>query len=247
MRGYFMEYNELFEPRDAFSVTIVPNSNTSPIPINPLEQEDIVTDKKTNEYRFRGVTMPKASHPAIRRIKRSEAVPSIHGDKLWKSSFLLIDYLDSHRPEYCESVVDVGCGWGISGIWCAKTLGSQVISIDADNDVFPYLNAIAHLNDVKVLTLTSRFEKLSKRQLSEFDVLIAADICFWDELVNPVFNMINRAVDAGVKHIFIADPERSSFFAMAERCMQKHCAELIEWNTSIPVSARGAILVIENA
>ena len=218
-----------------------------PSGLTPSEQVEIVTDKKINEYRFRGVTMPKASHPVIRSVKRKEALPSIHGDKLWKSSFLLIDYLDQHRPEYCEAVLDVGCGWGISGIWCAKTLGAEVTSVDADSNVFPYLNAVAHLNNVNILTLTSRFEKLSKRQLAEFDVLIAADICFWDELVNPVFNMINRAVDAGVKHILIADPERSSFFDMAELCMHKHCAELIEWNTNTPVPARGAILVIENA
>lgn len=78
-------------------------------------------------------------------------------------------------------------------------------------------------------------------------MLIAADICFWDELINPVSNMINRAVSAGVKKIVIADPERSSFFEMAERCMDTHCAELLEWQSEGDVSASGALLVIENA
>ena len=78
-------------------------------------------------------------------------------------------------------------------------------------------------------------------------MLIAADICFWDEMVNPVFNMINRAVKAGVKHIVIADPERPTFLQMAERCMNKHCAELIEWRCEGSIQARGAVLVIENA
>lgn len=191
--------------------------------------------------------MPTASHPAIRRVKRQGVQPSIHGDKLWKSSFLLIDYLNKHRPEHAAKVLDVGCGWGISGIWCAKTLGAEVTSVDADSNVFPYLNAVAAINKVNTKTLTTRFERLSKRQLAEFDMLIAADICFWDELVNPVGNMINRAVEAGVKHILIADPERSSFFNMAERCVDKHCAELVEWKTSRPTTARGAILVVENA
>lgn len=191
--------------------------------------------------------MPTASHSAIRRVKRQGVQPSIHGDKLWKSSFLLIDYLNKHPPAHANKVLDVGCGWGISGIWCAKTLGSEVTSVDADSNVFPYLNAVAEINKVSTNTLTSRFEKLSKRQLAQFDMLIAADICFWDELVNPVSNMINRAVDAGVKHILIADPERSSFFDMAERVVEKHCAELVEWNTSKPTAARGAILVVENA
>ena len=78
-------------------------------------------------------------------------------------------------------------------------------------------------------------------------MLIAADICFWDELINPVYNMVNRAVKAGVKHILIADPERATFFEMAERCADQHCADILDWQTSSPIKSRGAIMVIENA
>jgi len=78
-------------------------------------------------------------------------------------------------------------------------------------------------------------------------MLIAADICFWDELVDPVYNMVNRAVKAGVKKIVIADPERPTFHEMAERCMDKHGAEVIEWSTAKPIKASGALLVLENA
>ena len=191
--------------------------------------------------------MPTSAHPAIRRVKRQQIHPSIHGDKLWKSSLLLIDYLNKNPPEHTAKVLDVGCGWGISGIWCAKALGSEVTSVDADQNVFPYLNAVAELNRVKVRTMTSRFEELGNKQLAQFDMLIAADICFWEELVDPVCNMINRAVEAGVKHIVIADPERSPFFEMAERCIDEHCADLIEWRTHRPVQARGALMIIQNA
>lgn len=203
--------------------------------------------KSPTENRFRGVIMPTNSHPAIRKVKREGVYPSIHGNKLWKSSCLLIDYMKKNPPEHFNSVIDVGCGWGVSGIWCAKKMGSKVTSVDADPDVFPFLQATAELNGVKTRALVSRFEQLSTKQLSKFDMLIAADICFWDELVNPVYNMVNRAVKAGVKHILIADPERSTFHEMAERCMDKHCADVIDWKTSSPIKARGAIMVIENA
>lgn len=166
---------------------------------------------------------------------------------MWKSSLLLIDYLNKNTPEHTKTVLDVGCGWGPSGIWCARKLGADVTSLDADENVFPYLDVIAGANKVTTRPLVSCFEDLSTRQLAEFDMLIAADICFWEELVNPVCNMIDRAVDAGVKHILIADPERSSFFDMAERCIDKHCADLIEWKTVKPHAARGALLIIENA
>jgi predicted nicotinamide N-methyase len=207
-----------------------------------------LSKKKTlTERRFRGVVMPRASHPEIRRIKRQGNHPSIHGNKLWKSSCLLIDYLHNNPPAHCRSVIDVGCGWGISGIWCARKLGAEVTSMDADPDVFPYLEATAAINKVETDPLVSRFEKLKTRQLADFDMLIAADICFWDELVDPVYNMINRAVKAGVKHILIADPERPTFFEMAERCVDKHCADIVEWETRSPIKASGAIMVIENA
>jgi predicted nicotinamide N-methyase len=191
--------------------------------------------------------MPTSSHPVVRQIRRQGVSPNIHGNKLWKSSRLLIDYLGKHRPTHSARVLDVGCGWGISGIWCAKTLGSQVTSMDADPDVFPFLAATAELNGVATTPLVSRFEEVSTRQLAKFDMLIAADICFWEELVNPVFNLVNRAVNAGVKHIVIADPERSTFLDMAQRCQSRHGAELLEWRTQRPVEARGALLVLENA
>lgn len=205
------------------------------------------TGKRVTGHHFRGVTMPNSSHPVIRKVRRQGVSPSIHGNKMWKSSALLIDYLNIHRPEHCKKVIDVGCGWGISGIWCAKTLGSSVTSADADPDVFPFLEASANLNGVATTPLVSTFEKLTMAQLSRFDMLIAADICFWDELVDPVFNLVNRAIDAGVKHIVIADPERSPFFDMAARCETRHCAEIFEWKTSSPMKARGALMVLENA
>jgi len=203
--------------------------------------------KASTQRRFRGTIMPTASHPDIRKVKREGNYPSIHGNKLWKSSCLVIDYLKQHPPENANSVIDVGCGWGASGIWCAKKLGSDVTSMDADPDVFPFLEVAADLNGVVTTPLVSRFEELTKRQLSQFDLLIAADICFWDELVDPVYKMVNRAVKAGVKQIVIADPERPTFHEMAARCVDKHCAELIEWETRSPIKAHGALLVIQNA
>ena len=191
--------------------------------------------------------MPTSSHPAIRRVKRQGATTTIHGNKLWKSSCLLIDYLNKNRPDHCARVLDVGCGWGVAGIWCAKTLHSDVTSADADPNVFPYLAATAELNGVTTTSLVSRFENLTTRKLAQFDMLIAADICFWDELVDPVYNLVNRAVKAGVKQILIADPERSTFFEMAERCATRHCAEIIEWQTNSPIKSQGAIMVLENA
>ncbi len=203
--------------------------------------------KPRTQYRFHGVRMLTASHPQIRRLKRRDSQPSIHGTRLWGSSFLVIDYLRRHPPEHSARVLDAGCGWGMAGIYCASRLGSDVISVDADKAVFPYLLANAQANDALVTPLQARFERITKKRFAGVDLLLGADICFWDELVRPIYNMINRALRAGVKKVVIADPGRSPFYEAAERCQERHCAELIDWRTRRPVTASGSLLIIENA
>ncbi len=202
---------------------------------------------RRTERRFRGVIMPTSAHRVIRRVKRAGHEPSIHGTKLWKSSCLIIDYLTKHPPEHCKTVLDAGCGWGVTGIWCAKTWLSAVVSVDADPAVFPYLEAVAELNQVSTAPLVSRFEKLTKAQLSGIDLLVGGDICFWDELVKPVGRMVDKAIDAGVKKIIIADPERPTFHTMAENVIAKHGGELVNWKISGSVDATGALLIVDNA
>lgn len=190
--------------------------------------------------------MPTASHPAIRAVKRRSAQPGIHGNKLWQSSCLVIDYLHRNPPARPDAVIDVGCGWGIGGIWCAKEYSAQVTSVDADPAVFPFLDVVGHLNKVQTKHQVRRFEQLTARQLADYDMMIGADICFWDELVNPVCNMVNRAVRAGVGKIILADPERPTFVEMAERVIDRHGGELLEWKTRGPMRIRGVLLVVEN-
>ena len=201
---------------------------------------------KLTEREFRGVIFPTSKHPEIRKAKRAGFQPSIHGTKLWKSSAILIEYLKKNRPMYSEKVIDVGCGWGVGGIWCAKKLGSNVTSMDADQNVFRFLEITSNMNKVKTTHLVTTFEKLRKKDLKKYDLLIAADVCFWDELVNPVYNMINRAIKAGVKQILISDPERPTFLDMADRCLKKFGGELVEMETRGSIDARGSILVINN-
>jgi len=118
--------------------------------------------------------------------------------------------------------------------------------MDADPDVFRFLNITASINKVKTTPLILKFAQLRKRDLEAFDLLIAADICFWDELVDPVYRMIERAINAGVKQIVISDPERPTFMKMAERCLKKHGGDLLEMETKGSVNARGSVLVIKN-
>ena len=206
-----------------------------------------MSSSKSKVRTFRGVMMPYSDHKSIRAVKRAGHEPTIHGTKLWKSSCLIIDYLRKNPPQKRKRVLDAGCGWGVTGIWCAKAWGAKVTSMDADPAVFPYLDAVAALNGVSTTSWVQRFEKVREKDLSNVDVLVGGDICFWDELVKPVGKMIDRAIDAGVGTIVIGDPERPTFHEMAERCINRHGGELLDWRLSGQVKATGALLVIHNS
>jgi predicted nicotinamide N-methyase len=192
-----------------------------------------------------GLQVPYARHPRVRAIKRQGHHPSIHGTKLWSSSDVLIDYIASTSTIAPQSVIDAGCGWGLSGIWCAKTFGSAVASIDADASVMPYLELIAELNEVEVTPIVARFDQLHAGLLGATDWLIAADVCFWEELIDPLTSMIERAVENGPKRIMISDPRREPFFNVADTILSKYGGELVEWRVGDSRHS-GVILIIEN-
>lgn len=192
-----------------------------------------------------GLEICKNSHPSIRRIKRDN-IPSIHGNKFWGSSYLLMDYFREFPLQPDTRVLEIGCGWGLAGIYLAKHYNARVTSTDADAAVFPYLQLHAELNSVDTEMEKLQFENISKKRLSEVDVLIGADICFWDELGDTLFKLIRRAIQAGVKKIVIADPEREPFFTMAERCMEEFYAELEARQVKGSHKSSGCLLIIEN-
>ncbi len=203
------------------------------------------TEKNTREAY--GVKILNSQHKDVRRIKQEQEAPSIHGNKFWGSSYLLMDYLAENPPATGCNVLELGCGWGLAGIHCAKHYQAQVTAVDADDAVFPYLHLHSQHNKVTINTQQQYFEKITAKQLSQYDLIIAADVCFWDELADTVFNLISRACKAGVGKIVIADPERPPFFSMAERCMDKFYGELEHRAVDNPRRATGCLLIIENA
>ncbi|HEY3699000.1 MAG TPA: methyltransferase domain-containing protein, partial [Spongiibacteraceae bacterium] len=157
----------------------------------------------------------------------------------------LMDFLDEHPLPKRKRVIDAGCGWGLGGIYCAKTYKSTVLAVDADDAVFPYLNAHADLNDVKINCHHGDFKSVKGKLLNDVHTVVGADICFWDEMVKPLYKLIERALDAGAKRVAIADPGRSPFYKLAEKCAKKHDADLIEWDSKLYSKVSGHVLYIK--
>lgn len=142
--------------------------------------------------------------------------------------------------------MDIGCGWAPVGVFCARRYKAEVTGVDVDEHVFPYMNLLAALNDVRVAQLKLRFDQLTTKRLGVENLIVGSDICFWDEMVRPLYNLINRAIKAGVPRIVLADPGRPTFFELASRCEAKWGAELIRWYALEPRRHNGEILEIVN-
>ena len=192
----------------------------------------------------RGITVLKPGHREIRKLRR-DAAPAIHGDKVWNSSWLLMDELRRRGLPGKARLMDIGCGWGPLSVYAAKRLGVRVTAVDADREVLPFLALHAEINQVKIDTLTCRFEKLKKKQLQPFHTLAGADICFWDELTPVLYALIRRALKAGVKQIIIADPGRDPFYQLAEKCAAKFSARIVERRTSTPKTILADLVIID--
>ena len=63
-----------------------------------------------------------------------------------------------------------------------KKLGADVTSVDSDPEVFPFLDLQVEINNVKITTMKRGLGRLTAQDLRGFDVLVGAEICFWDNL-----------------------------------------------------------------
>ena len=141
--------------------------------------------------------------------------------------------------------MEVGCGWGLSGIFCAKKHGAQVTGADIDPDVFPFLKLHADINKVQMATLEKDFDGLRGKHLKNFDVMIGSDICFWEDMVDSLKRLIRRSLRAGVRLVVITDPGRSTFEELGEYFIDKGQGELLDWTTHRPRRIQGRVLIIK--
>lgn len=192
-----------------------------------------------------GVKILNSNHKEVRRLKREGHVAELHGNKFWNSSFLIMDYLKKNPLKKKVRILEIGCGWGLLGIYCAKQFDAKVTGIDADENVLPYLDLHAEINGVKMTGEKMSFQQLTVEKLKSYDVILGADICYWEDMTGILYNLIGRAKKAGVKTIMISDPCRQPFTDLAEKCKKKYeDVEVEEKFLKRPVHASGEILIV---
>ena len=195
------------------------------------------------EIRAHGVRALLARHPAVRKLKH-QYIPSTHGNRIWGSSWVLMDYIGRRKPPGPLKVMEVGCGWGLAGIYCARKLHARVKAVDTDPEILPYLALHAKVNGVEIEFVKGAFGGLKAQALQDIDLLIGADICFWDNMVLSLKRLINRALKSGVPMILIADPGRSPFHQLCEYYVGRKLGFAFDWTTRRPRHIQGRILRI---
>ena len=194
-----------------------------------------------NSREIMGLTVLKNNHKYIRRLRAELGYPSHHGNKVWNASLMLMEYFKHEPPKKGSRILEVGCGWGITGVYCAKNFGCHVTGLDIDESVFPYMQLHADINRVKVENVRSSYEKVSSKMLAEYDWVIGGDICFWDDLSKPLFNLVRRAQKANTR-VILSDPGRPPFTQMAQLAQDKLDALYSAWFVPPPYNASGYIL-----
>jgi len=203
--------------------------------------------KPPQEHHAFGLTILHPSHPEVQRLQHDTARPALHGHKVWPTSFVLVDYLHQRGVPRRACVLELGCGWGVVGIACATMFQAQVTGLDADAAVFPYLQLHAQRNGVHIATRQGTFADLVPQELAAFDLMVGADICFWEELVDPLYQLVRHGVAAGVAEILLADPGRPPFDELCARCLQHGDTKVLAWATTTPARESGRILRVVGA
>ena len=196
---------------------------------------------RKKDYTHNGIRVLRTNHKNIRRLKNIHK-PSLHGFRIWPSSWLLMDYFKRNGFNSNSHILDIGCGWGIAGIYCVKNFNSIVTCVDSDSAVFPYVHLHADINNVTVNTVEADFTDLTEKYFGNIDVMIGSDICFWDNMVETVKTLILRALEYGVKTVILADPGRPTFERLGQYFQNEGTGKIINWDIIRPYSIQGRIL-----
>lgn len=203
--------------------------------------------RKEHVYYHHGINILRSSDPRVRRVRRQQHEPRAHGNKVWRSSLVLMDYLSDNPPRPKTQTLEVGCGWGAVSVLLAKQCQASVTALDIDSFAGAMVALHGQINHCKVNFLHRDFTTLDQPTLGNFQLIVGADICFWDHLVDPIIQMISSALSAGSQRLLIADPGRPPFWLIADHCVENFGAEILSRTIYTPCKTQKYILRIDNA
>ena len=104
------------------------------------------------------------------------------------------------------------------------------------------------VNQTKMLFAARGFESMTTEELASFETIIGTDICFWDDMTQPLFDFIALALESGVERVIFADPGRPPFWDLVDSCISSFVnAEVVVRRIYEPWKTEKFILVISRA
>jgi len=143
------------------------------------------------------IKIPLSSDKEIQQIKRKTAKPVSHGNKVWNSSFTIIDFLSRYNLQKIDTAIDVGCGWGVVLAYLQKQ-GIDCGGIDIDVNTKPYVDVVNKYNKTNVDVLYMDYKELPREVFKRIDLIIGCDICYWEQHVGNIKKLINISTDLSV-------------------------------------------------
>jgi len=126
------------------------------------------------------------------------------GLTLWSGADRLAEFVFAHRGEYLagKSVVELGCGLGLVGILASKCGADPVVLTDGDASTVERLEDNVALNCPNTVGVHCLQLDWSDRPSIEaivtshgrFDNVLAADVCYSDEAISPLFDAAARLI-----------------------------------------------------
>jgi predicted nicotinamide N-methyase len=159
---------------------------TEPVRVGPLELS--FTRVKDPNRVLDEVAAEEDRRDKLAGARRpSEELHLPYWAELWDSSLAIIEFLAEALPAKFDvpalSVLDLGCGMGLTGTMAAA-LGARVMFADLEPEalLFARLNAVGHESRVRTRRLNWQTARLAER----FDLIIGADILYdktqWEHL-----------------------------------------------------------------
>lgn len=194
------------------------------------------------QFYVHGVKALKPNHPDVLSLHRQGFEPSDFGSRIWRSSYLLIDYLSRHSLRGTRQAMELGCGWGLAGTYLQKTFDVEVIATDMDADVFPFQQLVCRHNDVDMHTRHCSLSGLREHDLRDIDLMIGADICYSDDNARDIERLcLHMTRQQGVE-LILADSGRTPFRGLVERLGRRYSVKMTPLTLELPTEVSGHIL-----
>ena len=128
--------------------------------------------------------------------------------KIWEASLVLTDYLLDEVLKEPKTVLEIGAGMGITGMFLAA-FGYSVLLTDSDNDCLELLRLNIAYNKLK----NTRVQKLHWDQPEiggRFDFICGAEVIYRESIIPPLTALFRKHLKPGGRVYLAHDHQRSN-------------------------------------